>query len=219
MVSNMEQHNKPIGILGGTFDPIHHGHLRLAIELYERLDLAEVRLVPTSRSPLRDPPLATSKQRLEMIQAAIADIPGLTVDERELQREGISYTVDTLHSLREEYPQRPLCLILGMDAFMTLPQWRQWEFLIIYAHLLVVHRPGQSLPTLHRMRDFLHAHRTYDPRELQSQLAGLIFVAEIPSLTISASQIRALVAAGRSPQYLLPVTVLDIIHHYQLYGN
>ncbi|OQW94469.1 MAG: hypothetical protein BWK79_05780, partial [Beggiatoa sp. IS2] len=156
---------------------------------------------------------------LEMIQAAITNVPGLTVDDRELRRGGISYTVDTLHSLREEYPQRSLCLILGMDAFISLPQWHQWELLIIYAHLLIVHRPGQFLPTIHQMRDFLHAHRTYDLHELQSQPAGLIFMAEIPALTISASQIRALIAADRSPRYLLPFAVLEIIRHYQIYGN
>lgn len=212
-------HNKPMGILGGTFDPVHHGHLRLALELYERLNLAEVRLIPTARSPLRAPPIANGAQRLEMIQAAIANVSGLTVDDRELRREGISYTVDTLRSLREEYSQRPLGLILGMDAFISLPQWHQWELLTIYAHLLVVHRPGQRLPTAHRMYDFLQAHRTYDVHELQSQPAGLIFMAEIPALTISASQIRALIAAGRSPRYLLPFTVLEIIRHYQIYGN
>jgi nicotinate-nucleotide adenylyltransferase len=112
--------NKPIGIFGGTFNPIHHGHLRLAIELYERLFLAEVRLIPSANPPHREPPAVSSQHRLEMVQAAIPEVTGLTVDDRELRREGFSYTVDTLASLRDEYPVQPLCLILGMDAFIGL---------------------------------------------------------------------------------------------------
>jgi len=117
--------HKPIGILGGTFNPIHHGHLRLAIELYERLSLAEVRLIPSANPPHREQPTVSSQHRLEMVQAAIPNITGLTVDDRELRRDGFSYTVDTLASLREEYPDQPLCLILGMDAFIGLPRWYQ----------------------------------------------------------------------------------------------
>lgn len=208
---------KPIGILGGTFDPIHHGHLRLALELYERLDLAEVRLIPTAHPPHRETPTVDGFMRLAMIKAAIIDIEGLTVDDRELQRAGFSYTVDTLTSLREEYPQRALCLILGMDAFMGLPKWQQWEHLIELAHFLIVRRMGTLLPEAHQMRDFLRTHQAFDSQQLMQQPSGQIWIEEIPILAISATQIRGLIAAGKNPCYLLPLAALDIINTHQLY--
>ncbi len=208
---------KPIGLLGGTFDPIHHGHLRLALELYERLDLAEVRLLPSANPPHREAPTASAQLRLDMVQAAIQGVPGLSADDRELRRHQPSYTVDTLLSIREEYPYHPLCLILGMDAFMALSSWYQWERLITLAHLLVVRRIGTLLPEVHRMQEFLNSHQLHHPDELRQQLAGGVWIEEIPALTISATQIRDLIATGRNPRYLLPQTVLNLIHTHQLY--
>lgn len=208
---------KPIGLLGGTFDPVHNGHLRLAIELYERLDLAEVRLIPAARPPLRESPAATAELRCQMVQAAVADTVGLTVDTRELKRPGPSYMIDTLRSFRSEYPENSLCLILGMDAFMGLPQWHQWEQLIELAHLLIVRRPGKLLPMAHQMRDFLMTHQTTQSEDLFKKIQGVIWVEEIPALTISATQIRALLAAHRNPRYLLPKAVLELIEIHQLY--
>jgi nicotinate-nucleotide adenylyltransferase len=208
---------EPIGILGGTFDPIHHGHLRLAVELCERLNLAEVRFIPAARPPHREIPTATEQLRFAMIQAAIMGISELKVDGRELLRDGVSYTVDTLISLREEFPQRSLCLILGMDAFMGLPNWYQWERLITLAHLLIVRRFGTLLPETDRMQDFLRTYHASDPKVLHQQPAGTIWVEEIPTIAISATQIRGLIADGRNPRYLLPLAVLDIINAHQLY--
>jgi nicotinate-nucleotide adenylyltransferase len=209
---------KAIGILGGTFDPIHHGHLRLAIELYERLDLAEVRLIPAAHPPHRGSPAASAQLRLQMLQAAIIDIPGLIVDDRELHRFGPSYMVDTLSSLREEYPHRSLCLILGMDAFISLPQWHQWQRLITLVHLLVVHRLGTPMPSFAAMQDLLSGHQTNCSTDLKKQLSGCIWIEPIPFLNISATQIRYLIAAGKNPRYLLPLAVLDLINTYQLYS-
>lgn len=209
---------KAIGILGGTFDPIHHGHLRLAIELYERLDLAEVRLIPAAHPPHRSSPFANAQLRLQMLQAAIIDTPGLVVDDRELHRFGPSYMVDTLSSLREEYPYRSLCLILGMDAFISLPQWYQWQRLITLAHLLVVHRLGTQIPAFSTMQDFLSEHQTNCPDTLKKQLTGCIWIEKIPVLNISSTQIRYLIATGKNPRYLLPAAVLNIINTYQLYS-
>ncbi len=208
---------KPIGILGGTFNPIHHGHLRLALELYERLDLAEVRLIPSAHPPHREPPSISAELRLQMVKLAIADVPGLRVDDRELLRMGPSYTVDTLESLRAEFPKTPLFLILGMDAFMTLPYWHQWQRFITFAHLLVVRRPGKVLPMVHVMRDFLNSHQTQNIKDLLTQPTGHILVQEIPALTISATQIRGLIANGKNPHYLLPESVLHFIHTHHLY--
>ncbi|MDM8561987.1 nicotinate (nicotinamide) nucleotide adenylyltransferase [Candidatus Marithioploca araucensis] len=128
--------NKPIGILGGTFNPIHHGHLRLALELYERLDLAKVLLIPSAYPPHRAQPSVSSQCRLEMVQAAIKGVKGLSVDDRELRRQRPSYTVDTLKSLREDYPYHSLCLILGMDAFLGLPSWHILQMMVSGIQLL-----------------------------------------------------------------------------------
>jgi len=208
---------KPIGLLGGTFDPIHHGHLRLALELYERLELAEVRLIPAASPPHRESPMVSASLRLQMVQVAIQGVTGLIADARELHRPGPSYMVDTLTSFRQDYPQRPLCLILGLDAFTSLPSWHQWERLITLAHLLIVRRIGTLLPEIHQMRDFLVAHQCHDSTDLTTQLAGRIWIEDIPPLTISATQIRDLISTGRNPRYLLPATVLEIINTYQLY--
>jgi nicotinate-nucleotide adenylyltransferase len=138
-----------IGLLGGTFNPIHNGHLRLALEIYERLSLTEVRLIPSAQPPHRTIPSVSSELRLEMVQAAIAGVTGLTADDRELQRDGPSYMIDTLISLRAEYPDNPLCLILGSDAFMNLNSWHQSAQIINLAHIIVVRRPNTVLATQH----------------------------------------------------------------------
>lgn len=216
-MANQAKSNQVIGVLGGTFDPIHHGHLRLAVELYERLHLAKIHLIPTAHPPHRYQPLASSRLRLEMVKAAITGVEGLIADDCELHRKGLSYTIDTLSILREKYSHHSLCLILGMDAFIGLPQWHQWERLITLAHLLVVRRPGILLPEIHQMHDFLLAHQLHTHDNLLHQAAGGIWIEEIPMLNISATQIRNLIATGRNPCYLLPTAVLEIIHSHQLY--
>ncbi len=216
-MTNENTNNQPIGIFGGTFNPIHNGHLRLALELYERLDLAEVRLIPSANPPHRKQPSVSSQHRLEMVQAAIAGVEGLSVDDRELRRLGLSYTVDTLSSLGKDYPQSPLCLILGMDAFLGLPQWYQWERLISLAHLLVVRRPNSLLSEKHTMYEFWKAHQASSPDDFKQQIAGTIWLEEIPALNISATQIRRIIAAGKNPRYLLPEAVLAIINTNPLY--
>jgi nicotinate-nucleotide adenylyltransferase len=199
-----------IGILGGTFNPIHNGHLRLALEIYERLSLAQVRLIPSAQPPHRAVPSVTSQQRLEMVQAAIAGVTGLTADDRELQRNGPSYMVDTLFSLRAEYPDNPLCLILGSDAFINLNSWYQSTQIINLAHIIVVRRPNTVLATQ-------HINQTQNLNQLHTNKAGKIWVEELPDIAISATQIRDLIAAGNNPNYLLPLAVLDIINHNRLY--
>ncbi|MBE9561504.1 MAG: nicotinate-nucleotide adenylyltransferase [Proteobacteria bacterium] len=212
-------HNKIIGIFGGTFDPIHHGHLRLAIELYERLNLAQVRLIPSACPPHKQQPTVTSEQRLQMVQVAINGIQGLTVDDRELQRKGISYTINTLNSLRIDYPANPLGLILGMDAFLSLSSWHKWEHIIDLTHLIVVSRETFNLPESNIMHSFLHKHQANNIQDLTTQIAGKIWLQDIPTLNISATQIRAIIATGKNPNYLLPTAVLDIINTRKLYSN
>ncbi len=209
--------SKPIGILGGTFNPIHHGHLRLALELYERLDLAKVLLIPSAHPPHRAQPSVSSQRRLEMVQAAIKGVEGLSVDDRELRRQRPSYTIDTLKSLREDYPYCSLCLILGMDAFLGLPSWHKWEQLITLAHFIVVRRPDTLEGKTSTILDFLKQYQTLNIENFKKQRAGTIWVEEIPALAISATQIRELIAAGKKPHYLLPPAILDIINSHHLY--
>ena len=206
-----------IGILGGTFDPIHHGHLRCAQELLQDLPLDEVRLVPCRIPPHRDAPHASAAQRLRMLTAALDDAPGLIVDGRELSREGPSYTVDTLHSLRAELGATPLCLIVGMDAFNGLDRWHRWQELIGLAHIVVAHRPGWTPPQTGDVAELLRRHAAHSPLELRSRPAGRILPWPITALDIAATAIRAQVAAGKSPRFLVPDTVARIIAAEGLY--
>lgn len=208
---------KPLGILGGTFDPIHHGHLRLAIEMAEALDLAEVRLVPLYLPPHREPPTAPPALRLRMLDAAVADTPPLRVDDRELRRARVSYTVETLAELRGDLPGRPLCLILGMDAFAGLEDWQRWREIIGLAHLAVAKRPGSVLSPSSPIQDVIDCHGVTDPSDLHRREAGCLLIREVPALDISASAIRARIAAGRSPRHLLPDAVLELIERNSLY--
>ena len=140
------RHSAPIGVLGGTFDPIHYGHLRPALELLEALALAEVRFIPCRLPAHRGAPAITPEQRLELVRLATADQPGFVADDRELRRPGRSYMVDTLASLRQDLGETPLCLILGGDAFAALHTWRRWEDLSKLAHFIVMQRPGAAQP-------------------------------------------------------------------------
>lgn len=208
----------PIGILGGTFDPVHHGHLRLALEMLERLRLAEVRLVPLARPAHRAAPVASAEQRLAMLERAVEGVPGLRVDARELSRAGTSYTVDTLADLRREYgPERPLCLILGMDAFAGLTTWMRWTQLPELAHLALARRPGSAFPRQPELLSLLERRRVDTPRALGAAPAGAIVLESFPLLDISSSRIRELVASGGNPRYLLPEAVVAFIEQAGLY--
>ena len=207
-----------IGILGGTFDPIHYGHLRCAQEVFQDLPLDEVRLVPSRIPPHRDTPHASVEQRLQMLKAALDGARGLTVDDRELAREGPSYTVDTLRSLRAELGATPLCLIVGMDAFNGLDRWHRWQELIGLAHIVVAHRPGWLSPPSGVVAELLQRHAAHSSIELRARPFGCILPWPITALAISASAIRAQVAIGKSPRFLVPEAVARIIATERLYA-
>jgi nicotinate-nucleotide adenylyltransferase len=211
--------HQPIGILGGTFDPIHNGHLRLAMELAYALDLAHVRLIPAARPPHREAPVATPGQRAKWIRVATADEPRLRLDDRELLRDGISYTVDTLTALDAELPETPLCLAMGRDVFAHLPSWRQWRTLFDYAHIVLIERPGAEITLDAPAAAELDARYTERLADLHEQRAGAIYSYAPPPLAISASRIRKLLASGESPRYLLPDAVLDDIMDAQVYSK
>lgn len=209
--------NKAIGLLGGTFDPIHIGHLRPAIAQLEQLDLAEVRLLPNYIPPHKATPDSSPEHRLAMVQRAAAYTNGLIVDDRELQRNRPSYTLDTLKELRAELPDTPLCFLMGMDSFYHLDQWHGWQQLLDYAHVVVSHRPGWQPNFNANIRALLDAHATQDSSQLHHRLSGCIYLFDNPQLDISSSQIRDCMQSGNNPQYLLPDSVLEYIREKGLY--
>jgi len=213
----------PIGLLGGTFDPIHFGHLRLAQELADALGLARVRFIPTGTPPHRNSPQVSGAHRLQMVRIAIAGNPVFEADDREIRREGISYTYDTLTEMRDELGERPLCLLMGADAFAALTTWHRWQELFDLAHVVIAHRPGFRLQELQaalpaRLRKIYLQRLAGAPGMLRAS-AGSIVTREITALDISATLIRAMLAQGSSPRYLAPDIVLEYIDHNQLYKD
>ncbi len=209
-----------IGILGGTFDPIHFGHLRMAQELAEDLGLDAVRFIPAARPPHRAEPHGAADTRAEMVRLAIAGNAGFVLDTREFERDGPSYMVDTLTSLRTDVGgDTPLCLLLGADAFLGLPTWHRWRELFQLAHVVVAHRPGVTLDaTSPGMSPELRTEwQQRYAGQLTQSAAGCILSREITALDISASRIRARLAQQRSARYLLPEAVHDYIHTHHLY--
>ena len=208
---------KRIGIFGGTFDPIHIGHLRIALELKQQLQLDEMRLLPCYLPPHRPTPGASANQRVDMLEIALQDCADLQIDKRELQRDKPSYTYDTLHDLRAEVgEQTSLCLCMGMDSFATLDTWHNWDQLLQLAHILVVARPGWLLPESGAVADLLQSHRG-DCTAITQQAAGAIVVLEQRLLPISATDIRAQIRTGNSPQFLVPDGVWNYIRRNGLY--
>jgi nicotinate-nucleotide adenylyltransferase len=207
-----------IGILGGTFDPVHVAHLRCALEVQQILRLGEIRFIPARQPPHRPPPLASPAQRLAMLRLAAGDQPGFAVDERELRREGPSYTVDTLRSLRAELgAARPLCLLLGIDAFAGLDGWHEWQSLAELAHLVVMRRPGVEPALSPAVRALLEDRVAADHGRLRQGAAGCVALLTVTQLDVSATRVRELIAAGGSVRYLVPDRVLDFIHREGLY--
>jgi nicotinate-nucleotide adenylyltransferase len=200
-----------MGIFGGTFDPIHYGHLRTAFELMEALALSEVRFIPAGSPPHRDRPHAAAGERLNMVRAALANQPGFTVDDREIARMGPSFSVDTLSSLRAEFADRPLCLIIGMDAFLGLPKWHRWEHLLELAHIIVAHRPGWRVPDTGPLQDLVRSKGTGRYTDLHDATAGRVFVHAVTQLEISSTDLRALIHAGQDPRFLMPDAVRELI--------
>jgi nicotinate-nucleotide adenylyltransferase len=202
----------PLAIMGGAFDPVHSGHLRTAVEVHEALLEGELRLIPSAVPPHREAHHAPGSLRVRMLEAAAAELEWCSVDDRELRREGPSFTVLTLEELRAEWPQRSLCMILGMDAFLGLPEWHRSAELLDLAHIVVAHRPGWLPPTDGALGELLARRQVGAATELSKSPAGHIYVLPVTQLEISSSAIRAIIAAGRDPRYLLPEGVLDVIH-------
>lgn len=206
-----------IGILGGSFDPIHYGHLHIAQALYQQLHLREVRFIPCKNPVIDKKVYANAQQRLIMLQRALQDYPYFSIDERELQRTTPSYTIDTLISLRSELGNTPLGLILGDDNLAGLNHWHQWQSLIQYAHLLIVPRPDQAKTYPADIDAFVKRYQIDDPSLLSQQASGLLLTTHVKPLPISATFIRKKIASGQYPVGLLPPNVLDYILEQKLY--
>lgn len=213
-----------LAILGGTFDPIHYGHLRLAADVRAALGLAEVRLIPAGVPPHRPPPAASAEDRFAMTALGCAEFAGLAADRVEIDRQGPSYTVATLDALRARDPGRPLALIVGGDAFAGLAQWWHWERLFALAHFIVVERPG-ARPIERALVDPVRAEwqrrLTADASQLERALAGSIVRVAVTPQPIAAREIRALLAkrAVERVRGLLPASVLDYIDRNRLYRH
>jgi nicotinate-nucleotide adenylyltransferase len=207
-----------IGILGGTFDPIHNGHLFPAREIMQTLHLAELRLMPNHIPPHRAQPVASSDQRLAMARLAAEDLPGFCVDDRELRRTSPSYTIDTLIELRSELPDTPLCFLIGMDSLLSLSSWHRWQELTDYAHLIVSLRPGWTPVLPPAIALFVEQHACPSPQAVHARLAGYVLLMQNQPVELSATQLRTQLAAGPLPDGMLPQKVADYLLKQRIYG-
>lgn len=208
----------PVGVFGGTFNPVHYGHLRSALELVESLQLEQLRLMPSAVPPLRDEPSCSAQHRAAMVELAVAAEPQLVCDARELGRQGKSYTIDSLIELRRELgAQRSLSMIMGCDAVLDITRWHRWDELLDWANVVVIARPGWEFPASGEVAHWLQAHRLGQRDELRAHRAGAIVIEELRPLAISSTEIRQLLASGRSARYLMPESVLDYIAQHELY--
>lgn len=206
-----------IGVLGGTFDPVHYGHLRPAHEVQRHLGLERLSLMPAAIPPNRNAPVATPEQRLRMVELAVPEFPGLAVDDREIRRGGISYTVPTLMAVREEIGDRPLCFVLGADVFAALPRWHRWRDLFSLAHLIVVERPGAGLRT---PPPWAAPYLREGREDIAAQPAGGVLFVPVTPQDISATRLRAAVARGQAPSASeVPAAVAAYIARHHIYRS
>ena len=207
-----------VGVFGGTFNPVHYGHLRSALELVERLQLEQLRLMPSASPPHRDAPECSAERRAAMVELAVSGEPRLVCDAREMQRPGKSYTIDSLIELRGELgAQRGLCMVLGCDAVQDIATWHRWQELLDWAHIVIIARPGWQLPRAGELAQWLKVHQLESPELLRQRPCGGIVIEELRPLAISSTEIRDLLASGRSARYLMPQSVLDYIQTHTLY--
>lgn len=207
-----------IGLFGGSFDPIHLGHLRPALEVMENIGLSEVRFIPAHQSPLKGRPNLTPKQRANMVANAIAGQAGFELESCELEREGASYTVDTLHLMRQRYgAETPLILMMGTDSFNTLPCWHRWQQILELGHIVIMQRPDAALDESGFPPGFMAQVSTNEAEILRNRPNGHVFQQEVSQLGISSTMIRDRLRAGQSIRFLVPEAQADFIHTNQLY--
>lgn len=210
-----------IGMLGGTFDPVHLGHLRSAVEVREALKLDRLHMIPAPQPPLRDTPQVSPEQRFELLRLGISDTPGVVADDRELRREGPSYSVDTLAELRQAYgDSASLVMIIGFDAFLRLVKWHKANQIFSLAHLVVIARPGYNARWPEELRELVGNREVDSVDELMRSPNGNVLTLALPSMmAISATYIRERLEKGKSVRYLLPEAVEEAILRHGLYHS
>lgn len=213
----MNRKNNVIAILGGTFDPIHFGHLRMGQEILNIHHVAKIHFIPCYQPVHRPAPATSPNDRLEMLRLAVQHEPRFIADDREIRRKAPSYTIDTLLSLREEMPETHLCLLIGIDAFLDYLTWREPHRILTLANIIVTHRPYYHAPDKGPLVELLRKHQIDDPAMLHSQQAGCIFFQPITLLDISARKIRHDITERQSPRFLLPEETYHYIQQQQLY--
>lgn len=209
---------KRIGIFGGTFDPVHHGHLQAALEVSEQLDFDELRFMPAGDPPHKSAQLMRASDRLSALEVALVDVDGFSIDDREIRRTGPSYSVLSLQELRAENPDASLCFILGTDAWEGFSKWHRSSEILELCHLLIVIRPGTELPQSGELGELLHKHLAKDAVQLMQQRAGLVLPLHVSQLDISSTVIRERLLAGQSVDYLLPKAVANFLQNVR-YGE
>lgn len=213
----MSKNDAPLlGIFGGSFDPIHLGHLQGLWEVTQQVPFERVHIIPCAQSPIKQAVQATAEQRIAMLQLAIQDQPTWQLDDREITRGGNSYTVDTLKSLHTEFPEHRLCLIIGMDVAIRLLEWRNWQQILTFAHLIVMTRPECDPPQTPWLLE-LQRRTVQEISSLRMQKAGRVFWQKITALAISATRIRQLSSENNPPPFLLPTAVWNYIQQHKLY--
>lgn len=205
-----------IGILGGTFDPIHNAHLRTALDVQEALGIRRIHFVPLKEAVHRDQPGTPAELRCALVQAAVADQPGFVMDDRELHREGSSYSFYTLESFRRQFQDEPLCFLMGSDAFEGFLTWHRPLEILELAHIVMMQRPESKAP-VGELKALLDDRMTTEAADLHNCPGGRIFLQPVTQLDISASDIRERIAVGKSARFLVPERVLTIIDHLNLY--
>ena len=212
-----------VGIFGGTFDPIHYGHLRVAEEIVETVGLQKMYFVPAGMPRLRYSPVASSQHRVEIVRLAIQKNPDFVLDEREIYRDGVSYSIDTVREFKQEFGEEVrLCFILGADAFIKLPEWNNWKELFNLCHFIVSTRPGYTFTLIKELlskelREECSQRWVSNTESLKKDTSGLIFIASTTMLDISATSIRAHIAVGRSVRHLVPSVTVNYISENKLY--
>jgi len=207
-----------IGLFGGTFDPIHCGHLRIALEVAEIVSLSEVRFLPWPMHSLRVNPSVGGSLRLDMVRAAVSCHSIFKTDDRAFSRELPVYTYDVLSEIRNEHPLLSLCFLSGMDSFVRIDRWHRWQEILNLVHIVVAHRPGSDLPQSGPVYELLRERGVETPAALRTSRFGHIFVAPVTPLEISATALRQSIRAGVDPRFLVPEPVREIILEKACYG-